>query len=162
MQSENFICIRENKHSSKSTLRIIDLRNGTEISEKPMSADSAIMNPFKPHLALRGEQNSLLANVCIFIFLAQNTIQVFNIDTKAKISSLQIGFEIIFWNWSNDNTILIVSESAVFLWNYEELNSIPVKWFDKGVALNDSQIINAETDKSKKWCFISGISLKVN
>lgn len=54
MSSENFICIRENKHSAKSSLKIIDLRKGIEISEKPMTADSAIMNPKKPHLALRG------------------------------------------------------------------------------------------------------------
>lgn len=55
MHSENFVCIRENKQSSKSSLKIIDLRNGVEVSEKPMSADSAIMNPSKPHLALRGK-----------------------------------------------------------------------------------------------------------
>lgn len=58
MHSENFICIRENKQSSKSALKIIDLRNGTEVAEKPMTADSAIMNPSKPHLALRGTNNS--------------------------------------------------------------------------------------------------------
>lgn len=54
MHSEKFVCVRENKHSSKSSLKIIDLRKGTEVSEKPMTADSAIMNPSKPHLALRG------------------------------------------------------------------------------------------------------------
>jgi len=54
MTSENFICIRENKQSSKAFLRIIDFRNGIEISEKPMSADSSIMNPKRPHLALKG------------------------------------------------------------------------------------------------------------
>ena len=57
MHSEKFVCIRENKHSSKPSLKIIDLRNGVEVSEKPMSADSAIMNPSKPHLALRGKRN---------------------------------------------------------------------------------------------------------
>lgn len=55
MHSDKFVCIRENKHSSKSSLKIIDLRNGIEVSEKEMSADSAIMNPSKPHLALRGK-----------------------------------------------------------------------------------------------------------
>ncbi len=49
----------------------------------------------------------------------------------------------------------------MFRWDYEAIDSIPVKWFDKGAALNDCQIINAEIDKSKEWCFISGISLKV-
>lgn len=55
MNSENFICVRENKHSTKSSLKIIDLRKGVEISDKPMTADSVIMNPQRPHLALRGK-----------------------------------------------------------------------------------------------------------
>lgn len=54
MQSEHFVCVRENKQSTKSSLKIVDWRNGTEISDKPMTADSTIMNPTKPHLALRG------------------------------------------------------------------------------------------------------------
>lgn len=159
MHSEHFICIRENKQSSKSTLKIIDLRNGTEVAEKPMSADSAIMNPVKPHLALRGNYSKI---IILAYFLAQNTVQVFNIDTKAKISSLQIGFEVIFWNWLDKNILLLVSEQAVYRWDYESSESIPLKWFDKSVALNDCQIINAEKDISSEWCFISGISLKVS
>lgn len=55
MHSESFICVRENKHPSKSSLKIIDLRHGIEISDKSMTADSAIMNPENPHLALRGK-----------------------------------------------------------------------------------------------------------
>lgn len=55
MQSENFICVRENKASAKSALRILDMRKGLEISEKPMSADSVIMNPEHAHLALKGK-----------------------------------------------------------------------------------------------------------
>lgn len=64
MSSENFICIRENKHSAKSSLKIVDLRKGIEISEKPMTADSAIMNPKKPHLALRGKLNYVQIPLC--------------------------------------------------------------------------------------------------
>jgi hypothetical protein len=60
MSSEKFICIRENKHSAKSSLKIIDLRKGIEISEKSMIADSAIMNPNRPHLALRGNPIDIL------------------------------------------------------------------------------------------------------
>lgn len=55
MSSENFICVRENKTSDKSSLKLVDLRKGTEISEKPMIAESAIMNPTKSHLALKGK-----------------------------------------------------------------------------------------------------------
>lgn len=95
------------------------------------------------------------------MFLAQNTIQVFNVDSKIKVASLQIGFEIIFWNWADENTLLLVSDGAIYRWDYETLDSIPMKWFDKSPVLNDCQIINAEIDKSGLWCFLSGISLKV-
>ena len=88
-------------------------------------------------------------------------MQIFNIDTKTKIASAQIGFEILFWNWIANETLLLMSESAVYRWDYEQENSIPVKWFDKSSALNDCQIINAQIDDSANWCFLSGISLKV-
>lgn len=163
MHSENFVCIRENKQSSKSSLKIIDLRNGVEVSEKPMSADSAIMNPSKPHLALRGKWNRMKWKIIYFFdSIALSAVQVFNIDTKAKIASVQIGFEIIFWNWIDQKTLLLVSESAAYRWEYEQQDSIPIKWFDKSAVLNDSQIINAQIDSSGNWCFLSGISLKVS
>lgn len=54
----------------------------------------------------------------------------------------------------------MVSDNTVHRWEYEMADSVPVKWFDKSSALNDCQIINAESDKSSKWCFVSGISLK--
>lgn len=94
-------------------------------------------------------------------FLAQNTIQVFNIDSKVKIASLQVDFEIVFWNWADDKTLLLVSDGAIYRWYYETLESIPIKWFEKSPALSDCQIINVEIDASGIWCFISGISLKV-
>lgn len=94
------------------------------------------------------------------ILLAQSTIQVFDIDSKAKVASLQIDFEVLFWNWLNENTLLMVSDSAVYRWDYEIADSIPIKWFDKSSSLNECQIINAEMDKSSRWCFVSGIYLK--
>ncbi len=54
MQSENFVCIREGRQSARSAVKIIDLRKGVEVSEKPVSADSIIMNPKNSHMALRG------------------------------------------------------------------------------------------------------------
>lgn len=54
MQSENFVCVRESRQSARSAAKILDLRKGVEISEKPISADSIIMNPKNAHMALRG------------------------------------------------------------------------------------------------------------
>jgi clathrin heavy chain len=161
MSSEKFICIRENKQSSKAFLRIIDFRNGIEITEKPMTADSAIMNPNLAHLALRGMFTPIYCKLNKFC-IAQNTIQVFDIDSKDKISSIQINFEVIFWNWADENHILLVSDAYIFLWEYKVQDSVPIKWFDKTSTLDDCQIINSGCDKSGKWCYVSGISLKVN
>lgn len=96
------------------------------------------------------------------IFVALSALQVFDIDTKTKIASVQIGFEIIYWNWISEKALLLVSESAVYKWEYEKIDSIPVKWFEKSAVLNDCQIINAQIDISDNWCFISGILLKVS
>lgn len=159
MHSECFVCVRENKHPSKSSLKIIDLRHGIEISDKAMTADSAVMNPENPHLSLRGK---LLILFHYLKKLAKNTIQVFNIDNKAKIASLQIDFEVIFWDWIDKNTMLLLSENGAYRWDYESSDSVPLKWFDKSTSLNDCQIISADTDTSGHWCFISGISLKVH
>ena len=58
--------------------------------------------------------------------------------------------------------MFLVSESAVYIWEYEQEDSIPIKWFEKSAVLNDCQIINAQTDYSGNWCYLSGISLKVS
>lgn len=99
---------------------------------------------------------------CVFtIVVALSALQVFDIDTKSKIASVQIGFEIIFWNWISDKTLLLVSESGIYQWEYEQEDSIPILWFEKSAVLNDCQIINAQIDNLGNWCFLSGISLKV-
>ena len=127
-----------------------------------MSADSAIMNPSKLiSLFLRGKWNRMKWKIIYFWFHSIKCTS-FNIDTKAKIASVQIGSEIIFWNWIDQKTLLLVSESAAYRWEYEQQDSIPIKWFDKSAVLNDSQIINASNRQLGNWCFLSGISLKVS
>ena len=52
MESEKFICVRE--EGKQVNIVIIDLANPQGLMRKPITADSAIMNPTEKLLALRG------------------------------------------------------------------------------------------------------------
>lgn len=59
MESEKYICVRESNvgPDGKSQIVIIDLQNPANIQRKPITADSAIMNPTQNILALKGKKN---------------------------------------------------------------------------------------------------------
>lgn len=57
MESDKFICVRE-KIGDTSQVVIIDLNDPTNPIRRPISADSAIMNPASKVLALKGKAGS--------------------------------------------------------------------------------------------------------
>jgi clathrin heavy chain len=54
MESERFICVRENVNSQNQVV-IIDLNNNNEITRRPITADSVIMHPKAMVMALKGK-----------------------------------------------------------------------------------------------------------
>jgi clathrin heavy chain len=54
MESERFICVRENVNSQNQVV-IIDLNNNNEIIRRPITADSVIMHPKAKVMALKGK-----------------------------------------------------------------------------------------------------------
>lgn len=54
MESDKFICVRE-KVGETAQVVIIDLADPTNPTRRPISADSAIMNPKSKVIALKGE-----------------------------------------------------------------------------------------------------------
>ena len=54
MESDKFICIRE-KVGETAQVVIIDLNDATNPIRRPISADSAIMNPASKVIALKGK-----------------------------------------------------------------------------------------------------------
>lgn len=54
MESDKYICIRE-KVGETAQVVIIDLNDATNPIRRPISADSAIMNPASKVIALKGE-----------------------------------------------------------------------------------------------------------
>lgn len=66
MESDKFICVRE-KVGETAQVVIIDLHDATNPIRRPISADSAIMNPASKVIALKGSLlNHQTINVSAF------------------------------------------------------------------------------------------------
>lgn len=144
MESDKFICVRE-KVGENNQVVIIDMADHTNPIRRPISADSAIMNPASKVIALK----------------AQKTLQIFNIEMKSKMKAHVMTEDVIFWKWISLNTIAMVTEASVFHWSMEG-ESTPQKIFDRHSSLNGCQIINYRTDASQNWLLLIGISAQSN
>lgn len=144
MESDKFICVRE-KVGENNQVVIIDMADHTNPIRRPISADSAIMNPASKVIALK----------------AQKTLQIFNIEMKSKMKAHVMTEDVIFWKWISLNTIAMVTEASVYHWSMEG-DSSPQKIFDRHSSLNGCQIINYRTDASQNWLLLIGISAQSN
>jgi clathrin heavy chain len=144
MESDKFICVRE-KVADNNQVVIIDMSDPTNPIRRPISADSAIMNPASKVIALK----------------AQKTLQIFNIEMKSKMKAHTMTDDVIFWKWISENMIALVTETSVFHWSMEG-DSTPAKIFDRHSSLAGCQIINYRTDKNNTWLLLIGISAQNN
>lgn len=108
---------------------------------RPITADSAIMNPLSKILALK----------------AGRQLQVFNLETKQKVKSHMSDADVTFWKWISPTSLGLVTESAVYHWSTEG-DAGPKKIFDRHVSLQGSQIINYRVSADEKWCVLIGIA----
>ncbi|XP_021913696.1 clathrin heavy chain isoform X2 [Zootermopsis nevadensis] len=150
MESDKFICVKE-KVGDTSQVVIIDMADPTNPIRRPISADSAIMNPASKVIALKGKAG----------VEAQKTLQIFNIEMKSKMKAHTMAEDVIFWKWISLNTLALVTESSVFHWSMEG-DSVPQKMFDRHSSLNGCQIINYRTDPKQTWLLLIGISAQQN
>ncbi|GAW83572.1 clathrin heavy chain [Plasmodium gonderi] len=155
IEGDKFICVKENVNENTQVV-VINLHSKVS-TRKYMKAESVIIHPHDPILALRGT----IKNV--------NTIflQVFNIETKEKICSLNLNEYMSYWKWINNDTIAIICERNVYHWTIDVHNSkrhkenyTLTKVFEKAQVFidNNSQILYYATDKDMKWCILCGIS----
>ncbi|XP_074599513.1 clathrin heavy chain 1-like isoform X1 [Brevipalpus obovatus] len=144
MESDKFICVRE-KVGESAQVVIIDMSNPTTPIRRPISADSAIMNPASKVIALK----------------AMRTLQIFNIEMKSKMKAHTMNEDVVFWKWINVNTIALVTEGAVYHWGMEG-DSQPLKMFDRHASLSGHQIINYRTDHRVQWLLLIGITGQQN
>jgi len=138
MESDKFICIRE-KVGEQNNIVMIPTANPSQTVRRPIPADQAIMNPTRNVLALA----------------AGNTVSVFDMEKRAKVDEKTVSEPIVFWHWISDDTIGIVSGTAVYHWKVGEN---PVKMFDRLAELGDTQIISYKTDSACKWLALGGIA----
>ncbi|CAL1614921.1 unnamed protein product [Knipowitschia caucasica] len=144
MESDKFICVRE-KVGEQNQLVIVDLADPSNPMRRPISADSAIMNPASKVIALK----------------AAKTLQIFNMEIKSKMKAHTMADEVVFWKWISVNTIALVTDSAVYHWSMEG-ESQPSKVFERHTSLSGCQIINYRTDEQHKWLLLVGISAQQN
>ena len=122
MESDKFICVRE-KVADNNQVVIIDMSDPTNPIRRPISADSAIMNPASKVIALK----------------AQKTLQIFNIEMKSKMKAHTMADDVIFWKWISENIIALVTETSVYHWSMEG-DSQPAKIFDRHSSLAGCQV----------------------
>ena len=144
MESDKYICVRE-KVGDTNQVVIIDMNDTTNPIRRPISADSAIMNPASKVIALK----------------AQKTLQIFNIEMKSKMKAHVMTDDVIFWKWISLNTIALVTETSVYHWSMEG-DSQPQKIFDRHSSLSGCQIINYRCDAVQNWLLLIGISAQQN
>ncbi|XP_077730807.1 clathrin heavy chain 2 isoform X4 [Canis aureus] len=144
MESDKFICVRE-KVGEQAQVVIIDMSEPMVPIRRPISAESAIMNPASKVIALK----------------AGKTLQIFNIEMKSKMKSHTMAEEVIFWKWVSVNTVALVTETTVYHWSMEG-DSQPVKMFDRHASLSGCQMIHYRTDEYQKWLLLIGISAQQN
>ncbi|CAD6903869.1 unnamed protein product [Tilletia controversa] len=140
LESENFVCVRESING-QNQVAIIDLNDVNNVMRRPITADSAIMNPIQKIIALKSGRQ----------------LQIFNIEAKAKVKAHAIHDDVVFWKWISNSLIGIVTNTAVYHWSIEG-DSVPQKIFDRHSDLDRAQIINYRSTPDGKWLFLVGIS----
>lgn len=90
--------------------------------------------------------------------VAGRTLQIFNIETKTKVKSHSNAEDVTFWKWISENTVGIVTETAVYHWSTTDATSPPQKMFERHPTLVGAQIINYRCSADEKWLVLVGIS----
>ena len=73
---------------------------------------------------------------------AGQTLQIFNLELRAKMKSHNMPEVVTYWRWITPNAIALVTATAVYHWSIEG-DAAPVKVFDRNPALGEgTQIIN--------------------
>ncbi|PSC73488.1 clathrin heavy chain [Micractinium conductrix] len=146
MESDKYICVRET--GAQNQLIIIDTANPAAPEKRPIKADSAIMNPGSKVMALKAAVPGVEGD----------NLQIFNLDTKTKLKSMQFAEPVVFWKWVSATKLGLVTATAVYHWDIDAAAGDPVKVFDRAANLEATQIISYRVDPTEKWCVLVGIA----
>ncbi|KAF4350817.1 hypothetical protein G4B88_002146 [Cannabis sativa] len=145
MESDKYICVRET--SPQNSVVIIDMSMPNQPLRRPITADSALMNPNSKILALK----ALVPGT------SQDHLQIFNIELKAKLKSHVVPEQVVFWKWITPKLLGLVTQTSVYHWSIEG-ETEPVKMFERTANLANNQIINYRCDPTEKWLVLIGIA----
>ncbi|KAL0716998.1 hypothetical protein Bca4012_066320 [Brassica carinata] len=145
MESDKYICVRET--APQNSVVIIDMNMPMQPLRRPITADSALMNPNSRILALKAQVPGT----------TQDHLQIFNIEAKAKLKSHQMPEQVAFWKWITPKMLGLVTQTSVYHWSIEG-DSEPVKMFDRTANLANNQIINYKCSPNEKWLVLIGIA----
>jgi len=142
LESDKFVCVREQApDGSSGQISIFDTSMPHQPIKRPISAESAIMNPVAKVIALKNGTQ----------------MQIFNIELKSKMKAHNMPEPVVFWKWISPSVIALVTANAVFHWTMDG-DSAPSKIFDRHASLAACQIINYKADDKISWCCLTGIS----
>lgn len=105
MESDKFICVRET--GPQNSVVIIDVANPLSPLKRPITADSALMNPVSKVIALKATVAGATGD----------NLQIFNLEMKTKIKSYQIAEPVIFWKWISAFKLGLVTATTVYHWD---------------------------------------------
>eukprot|EP00210_Caulerpa_lentillifera_P001245 g1201.t1 len=145
MESEKYICVRETGASNQ--LLIVDMANPSQPVRRPITADSAVMNPDKNVIALKAGAQPTGGG---------NSLQVFDLETKTKLKAFAMNENVVFWRWISSKKLGMVTMTGVYHWDIEGSGD-PIKVFDRAQNLSSAQIISYKVDPTEKWCVLIGI-----
>ncbi|CAN6981948.1 unnamed protein product [Brassica oleracea var. botrytis] len=146
MESDKYICVRET--APQNSVVIIDMSMPMQPLRRPITADSALMNPDSRILALKAQVPGT----------TQDHLQIFNIEAKAKLKSHQMPEQVAFWKWITPKMLGLVTQNSLYHWSIEGCDSEPVKMFDRTANLANNQIINYKCSPNEKWLVLIGIA----
>ncbi|KAF5534910.1 clathrin heavy chain [Fusarium mexicanum] len=145
LESDSYVCVREKKNeAAQPEVVIIELKNGNNVTRRPIKADSAIMHWNRQVIALKAQSR---------------TLQIFDLEQKKKLKSCTMNEDVQFWKWISENELGLVTTTSVFHWNvYDAGQDAPVKVFQRNDNLQGCQIINYRVNSDGKWMVVVGIS----
>ncbi|KDD74078.1 hypothetical protein H632_c1591p0, partial [Helicosporidium sp. ATCC 50920] len=145
LESDKYLCVRETTPTNQLT--ILDLSNPSAPQRRPITAESAIMNPDSQIIALKATVAGQ----------SGDSLQIFNLGTKTKLKSVQFPQQVVFWKWVTAGRLGLVTAQSVYHWDLEGASE-PVKAFDRTANLEGTQIISYRCSPDAKWCVLVGIA----
>jgi len=142
MESDRFVCVREQAPDGQSGLiSIFNTSMPHQPTKRPISAESAIVNPVGDVIALK----------------TGTGMQILNIATGSVMKEHNMPEPVVFWKWISPSILALVTANAVFHWTMDG-DSAPTKVFDRHASLAACEIINYKADDKISWCCLTGIS----